>query len=110
MPKPKELEILIPFPKEEAFLKKQTINEDYGNPLKTWMQMGRPRFPSKAMVETVRQAARPHFSTYRLQTGGDGNLRLRLSLGKNEVTLVEITEINDETGTYIGLDDRMIGY
>ena len=106
---PRELEILIPFPKEEAFIKKQTINEDYGNPLRTWIQMGRHRFPSKAMVETVRQAARPHLSTDRLQAE-DGNLRLRLSLGKNEVTLVEIMAVNDETGTYIGLDDRMIGY
>lgn len=105
----KELEILIPFAKDQAFIKKQTINEDHGNPLKTWMQMGRPRYPSKAMVETVRQAARPHFSTDLLETAG-GKLRLRLSLGKNEVTLIEIMAVHDETGTYIGLDDSMIGY
>ena len=106
---PRDLEILIPFPKEEAFIKKQTINEDYGNPLKTWMQMGRPRFPSKGMVETLRQAARPHFSSERLQAD-DGNLHLHLSLGKNEVTFVEIRALNDETGPYNGLDDSMIGY
>jgi len=35
-----------------AFIKEQTISEAYGNPWKTWIQMGRPRFPDKNTVET----------------------------------------------------------
>lgn len=105
----KEFEILIPYTKEQAFIKKQTVNENYGNPLKTWMQMGRPRFPGKDLVETLKQAAQPYFSADRIMAE-DGHLRLQLSLTKNEVTLIEIMDIKDETDTYIGLNDSLIGY
>lgn len=73
------------------------------------MQMGRPRYPGKDMVESLKQAAQPGINTCRLATDG-GTVRLKLELTRNEVTLIELSAVNDETGTYIGLDDSFIGY
>ncbi len=105
----KELEITIPCDKEKVFMKRQTVNEAYGNPLKTWMQMGRPRFPGKELVETLKLAAQPYFEANSLKPE-NGAVHLQLSLSKNEVTLIELMDIEDETETYIGLDDSWIGY
>ncbi len=105
----RSLDIEFPFDSEAVFMKRQTVNEEVGNPLKTWMQMGRPRYPGKDMVEVLKQAAQPGITTCRLGTNG-GTVRFKLELSKNEVTLVEISAVNDESGTYIGLDDSFIGY
>lgn len=105
----RSFEIELPFDCEAVFMKRQTVNEDVGNPLRTWMQMGRPRYPGKDQVEALRQAAQPGLNTCRINTDG-GAIRFNLELTKNEITLVELSAINDETDTYIGLDDSFIGY
>ena len=70
--------------------------------------MGRPRFPGK-LVETLKLAAQPYFEANSLKPE-NGAVHLQLSLSKNEVTLIELMDIEDETETYIGLDDSWIGY
>ncbi|KPC99760.1 Beta-xylosidase [Geobacillus sp. BCO2] len=35
----------------------------------------------------------------------DGVIHLSIVLSKNEVTLIEIEQVRDETSTYVGLDD-----
>lgn len=102
-------EIELPFDCGAVFMKRQTVNEEVGNPLKTWMQMGRPRYPGKDQVEALKQAARPGITTCRLTVEG-GTVKFKLELTKNELTLVELSAVADETGTYIGLDDSFIGY
>ncbi len=104
-----EMELDIPMNAKEAFVKKQTVNEEHANPLKTWMQMGRPRFPDKSMISTLQQAAQPLLSTGRQQVE-NGVLRLKVILTKNEVSFFELCGVNDEADTYIGLDDSHIGY
>ena len=103
----KEIEIELPLDFDRAFVKKQTISEDYGNPWKTWIQMGRPRFPDKKTVETLKEIAKPFVSTSSEQVT-DGKITLKFTLTKNEVSLIEISKIKDESGTYIGLDDSKI--
>jgi xylan 1,4-beta-xylosidase len=75
----------------------------------TWMQMGRPRYPNKDMIESLKQAAQPGTATCSLSTNG-GVVRFEIEMIKNEVTLIELTAVNDESGSYIGLDDSFIGY
>lgn len=104
-----EIELSIPFADKEAFMKRQTVNEEHANPLKIWMQMGRPRFPDKSMIATLRQAAQPLLVTGR-QQADNGVLQLKVILTKNEVSVIELYGVNDETDTYIGLDDSYIGY
>lgn len=102
-----ELTLDIPVGFGEAFIKRQTVDEGHGNPWNVWRQMGRPRFPSRAAVETLRQAARPLLRTARAQSS-NGLIRVNLTLSKNEVTLLEIVPVRDETATYVGLDDSLI--
>jgi xylan 1,4-beta-xylosidase len=103
----KDLEIEIPIPFEDVFVKRQTVDEDNGNPWAVWKQMGRPRFPNKKAVETLRQVAQPKVTTCRMRTENN-ILRLQVRLTKNEVTLIEVEPVKDETYTYVGLDDSFI--
>ncbi|MGE5548967.1 MAG: GH39 family glycosyl hydrolase [Bacteroidota bacterium] len=106
----REYELSLPVGHEEVFVKRQTVNEENGNPWRVWIQMGRPRFPGRAEVETLRQAAQPALRTDRLSCE-HGLVKLRFTLTKNEISLFEITKITDESHTYLGLDDaRIPGY
>jgi len=103
----KEIEIELPLDCEWVFVKKSTINEQYGNPWRTWIEMGRPRYPSRQAVEILKEVAKPLVTTSRMNVEKDC-LKLNLKLGKNEVTLVEIMKMEDESHTYIGLDDNKV--
>ncbi|WP_163193461.1 GH39 family glycosyl hydrolase [Clostridium thermarum] len=103
----REYELELPIDSKDVFIKQQLIDENNGNPWGTWKQMGRPRFPRKAEVETLRQAAQPKLITSRAASD-DGYVKLKFTLTKNAVTLIELTGIVDETDTYLGLDDSRI--
>lgn len=106
----KELEMELPVDFASVFIKRSTISEEYGNPWRTWIQMGRPRFPSKQTVEILREVARPLVATCRVESE-NGCIKLKIKLTKNEVSLFEISEVKDESHTYIGLDDsKVTGY
>ena len=103
----RDLEIQIPVKYNSVLIKRSTISEQYGNPWKTWIQMGRPRFPSPKAVETLRQVANPLVTTSRMESE-NGYINLKFTLAKNEVSLFKFSEIHDESHTYIGLDDSKI--
>jgi len=106
----KEYDLEIPIGFKDVFIKKQMIDEDHGNPWGTWIHMGRPRFPSKEQIRTLRDIARPEIKTGKV-TSDDGYINLKFKLEKNAVALFELTEVIDESSTYIGLDDSKInGY
>lgn len=103
----KKLEIELPLDCASVFMKRSTINEQYGNPWRTWIQMGRPRFPSRQTVEILKEVARPLVTTSRVEIEGN-SLKLPITLAKNEVSLIEIMRIQDESHTYLGLDDNKV--
>mgnify|MGYP000212266158 FL=1 len=103
----RELTLEIPVEYTAVFMKRSTISEQYGNPWRTWIQMGRPRFPSRQAVETLKEVARPLVSASRLECD-NGYIKLEILLTKNEVSLFEFSGIQDESHTYIGLDDSKI--
>ncbi|MCX7711777.1 MAG: xylan 1,4-beta-xylosidase [Clostridia bacterium] len=103
----KELEIELPVDYASAFIQRNTISEEYGNPWKTWIQMGRPRFPSRQAVDTLKEVAKPLVKTSRLESE-NGYIKLKIKLTKNEVSLFQISEVRDESHTYIGLDDSKV--
>lgn len=103
----KHVEIELPMEYKDVFIKRQTIDENYGNPWKVWKQLGRPRFPGKEEVNTLKHAAQPKLVTDRNKRKM-GPLNLSITLTKNEVTLMEITPVKDETESYIDLDDSLI--
>jgi xylan 1,4-beta-xylosidase len=72
--------------------------------------MGRPRFPSKEQIKTLKEVAQPYITTWRMKAN-NGYITINIKLGKNAVALYELSKIKDETSTYIGLDDSKIpGY
>lgn len=103
----KTISYVIPAPGDDLFIKRQTVDEQHANPWKTWKEMGRPRFPSHSMVNTLRQAAQPLLRTARAKSEA-GFVTLDVTLTKNEVTLIEIVPVRDETDSYVGLDDALI--
>jgi xylan 1,4-beta-xylosidase len=106
----KDISIELALESGEYFIRRDTVNEQHGNPWHTWVQMGRPRFPDKSQIDTLRLAAQPLFRFDRV-TCTDGKLLLEFILSKNEVSFFEISPIHDETATYYKLDDSMIpGY
>lgn len=102
-----ELLLQLPIAGDAAFVKRQTVDEQHGNAWNTWRQLGRPRFPKPREAATFRQAAQPLLRTAR-HAIVDGELALQLTLTKNEITLVEISPIRDETASYVELDDSLI--
>ncbi|MGE5607262.1 MAG: GH39 family glycosyl hydrolase, partial [Bacteroidota bacterium] len=103
----KELEIELPVWFTSVFVQRNTISEEYGNPWRTWIQMGRPRFPSRDKIEILKEVARPLVTTSRMESE-NGYIKLKIKLTKNEVSLFRVSEIQDESSTYIGLDDSKI--
>jgi len=107
---PLEIELALPWKGGRALARRSRVHEGAGNPWGLWRAMGRPRFPDAATVEFLRQAAAPRLEVGALEDSG-GALKLRLSLERNEVTLVEIMSFVDESPSYLGLDDSLIdGY
>lgn len=100
-------EISLPNGFEDTFVKKSSISETNGNPWKTWIQMGRPRFPSKEQVACLKEIAQPLVTTDRLVFENEVPC-LRFALSKNEVALFEMTAVQDESNTYLGLDDSKV--
>lgn len=103
----KEIELELPLTHDNVFIKRQIIDENNANPWQTWKEMGRPRFPDQASVETLKQVAKPLIQTSNL-TSKDGKIIYKATLTKNQVTLIEFIPVTDETDTYIGLDDGLI--
>lgn len=106
----KELSLEISLQNGEYFIKRKTVNEQFGNPWRAWIQMGRPRFPDRKLVDTLKQAAQPLITFDRVGCN-DNKLIIDFRLSKNEVSFFEISLVKDETATYYRLDDSMIpGY
>ena len=94
----------------EVVLKRQRVNEEYGNAWSSWRALGRPRYPSQEQIETLHHAAIPGLELER-HTTKDGHLSLDLTLERNEISLVEIQPLHDDSDSYVGLDDAKIpGY
>jgi xylan 1,4-beta-xylosidase len=107
---PLELELALSWAEGRALVRRSRVHEGAGNPWGLWRAMGRPRFPDATTVEFLKSAAVPAVSAETVESSG-GQLSLRLSLERNEVTLVEIIPFFDESPSYLGLDDSLIdGY
>jgi xylan 1,4-beta-xylosidase len=79
-----------------AFMLRSTVNDEHGNAQRAWSEMGRPSSPRPGQLDALREAAEPARSHRSLPVRG-GRVELELTLGRHEVTLVEITPVVDET-------------
>lgn len=104
---PKVIELSLPWTGGRALIRRRRVHEGQGNPRAHWAAMGRPRFPRGDEIEYLRLCASPAAETGVLDPAG-GRLGLRVELLQNEVTLLEIRPLRDESPTYLGLNDDLI--
>ncbi|TDC33754.1 xylan 1,4-beta-xylosidase [Micromonospora sp. KC213] len=79
-----------------AFLLRSSVGEEAGNAWAAWVELGRPRSPRPWQLDALRESAEPHRS-HRGVPVTAGRVELDLTLGRHEVTLVELTPVVDET-------------
>ncbi|MBN1674588.1 MAG: xylan 1,4-beta-xylosidase [Kiritimatiellae bacterium] len=101
---PRSFDLELSFPAKEAVIERQTVDEERGNAWTAWRRMGRPRSPVKDQLRILRQAAIPYMEIERREPD-HGVLKLNLTLARNAVCLVDITERIDESPTYLGLGE-----
>jgi xylan 1,4-beta-xylosidase len=80
----------------EYLLVKKLVDEVTSNPLKSWIDMGSPAYPSEKQLKLLRECALPLTTTER-KSITNGQLELDLSLSANAVCYFEITRIEPET-------------
>ena len=106
-PASRTITVSLPVGDANVFVKRRTVNEQVGNSWTVWQQLGRPRFPTREQIAVIKECSAPAVSTaVREPTGG--RVELELTLSRNEITLVELTPIRDESPSYPGLDDRKV--
>ncbi|GAB2868492.1 cellulase family glycosylhydrolase [Streptomyces deserti] len=90
------LRLTLPVSGGEVFVRRSSVDEERGNAYTAWRHMGSPRSPRAAQLDVLHEAAEPARSHRRLTAEG-GRVDLPLTLGRHEVTLVELTPVQDET-------------
>jgi xylan 1,4-beta-xylosidase len=101
--------IRLPWSGGPVLVRRSRVHDGAGNPWGLWSRLGRPRFPDKATVEFLRLASHPQVDAWTCEAH-EGALSLSLPLERNEVCLVEVLPQADESSTYWGLDDTLVGY
>ena len=89
------------------FVQRRTVNEEVGNSWTAWQRLGRPRFPTREQLAILQECSVPAVSTS-VREPTDGRVEMELTLARNEITLIELTPIRDESPGYQGLDDRRV--
>jgi xylan 1,4-beta-xylosidase len=90
-----------------AYEQRLSVSEDAGNSWAAWGEMGRPPTPSSRQLDALREAAEPARSHRSVPLAG-GRADLDLVLGRNEVTLLELTAVVDETPQWWS-ENRLFG-
>jgi len=90
-----------------AYAHRSVVNETDGNAWAAWREMGRPRSPRARQLDALHESAEPVRSHRQLPVV-DGRVDLALTLGRHEVTLVEIDVVADETPAWLD-DARILG-
>ncbi|MFC4498322.1 MULTISPECIES: GH39 family glycosyl hydrolase [Streptomyces] len=80
----------------EVFVRRSTVDEEHGNAYTAWRHMGSPRSPKPGQLDILHEAAEPARAHRRLPVR-DGRTDLDLTLARHEITLVELTPVDDET-------------
>ncbi|MEU4484749.1 xylan 1,4-beta-xylosidase [Streptomyces purpurascens] len=90
------LRLSLPVPSGEVFVRRSSVDEERGNAYTAWRHLGSPRSPKPGQLDVLHEAAEPARTHQRL-TSEDGRVDLPLTLSRHEVTLVELTPVDDET-------------
>jgi xylan 1,4-beta-xylosidase len=87
---------------------RRSVDEEAGNAWTAWREMGRPADPTSTQLDVLHACSEPSVRHHTAPVVG-GRADLRLTLGRNEVTVVELAPVRDETPSWID-DTRIPGY
>lgn len=92
--------------KQEYMLLERVVDEQHGNPLRVWHEMGEPANPTREQNELLRQVAKPDIRTGNVCVE-NGVLRLALDLEPNALHSFELRKVSRTQDT--GYDyDRVL--
>jgi xylan 1,4-beta-xylosidase len=94
-PRRHTVRLSVPMRTGEAFVRRSTVDEEHGNARTAWQRMGSPRSPRPHQLDVLHEAAEPLRRHERLPVA-DGRVRLELTLTRHEITLVEVSAVDDE--------------
>ncbi|MFF9752942.1 xylan 1,4-beta-xylosidase [Streptomyces sp. DH-12] len=80
----------------EVFARRSSVDEERGNAYTAWRHMGSPHSPRPGQLDVLHEAAEPARGHGRLPVE-DGRTDLTVTLARHEITLVELTPVDDET-------------
>ncbi|MFF3735899.1 xylan 1,4-beta-xylosidase [Streptomyces sp. NPDC002566] len=101
------LRLSVPLRGPEAFVRRSTVDEEHGNARTAWQRMGSPRSPRPHQLDVLHEAAEPARAHLRLPVE-DGRTALDLTLTRHEITLVEISPVEEEAPPWSD-DRRLLG-
>ena len=78
------------------FLLMRTVDENTCNPLKTWLDMGSPAYPSNSQLDILQESALPRITTKRFDVSG-GSAVLDIHLSSNALCFFEVQRIEPES-------------
>lgn len=89
----KELLLMLDFELDGTYsLVTKTVDEEHGNPLKVWHDMGEPANPTREQTQLLKECAVPWIRSERLDSA-EGKVSVELSLAKNAVMSFELAKI-----------------
>ncbi len=76
----------------EFFLLRSTVDEEHGNPLKVWHEMGEPANPTREETALLRRVAHPEFTTDTVLSE-EGCLKVKVHVKVNGVQAFELRPV-----------------
>lgn len=76
----------------------QTVDEQHGNPLKTWHELGEPANPTREETALLREMARPELVSDTIPVE-DGCVKLHVCVAANGVQALELRPVNRQQDT-----------
>lgn len=97
-----EAEFTIRLPEEsqaaEFCLIRRTVDEEHGNPLKTWHEMGEPANPTREQTALLREMAHPELTSATVHVAG-GDVKLNVHVAANGVQALELRLVDRQSDT-----------
>ncbi len=87
----------------QHLLLKRSVGGRHGNPLQTWSNLGKPYRLDDAQLRIIQASAEPLQRDEKL-FAADGFIEVSVSIPSNHLCMLEIMPVEDQTGTYTGLD------
>src|SRR5690606_17237454 len=107
-PERHELRLSVPVPgSRTVYAHRSVVNDTEGNAWAALRDIGRPASPPPRHLAALDEAAEPARS-HRSLEAVDGRVALDLTLGRHEVTHVELDAVHDETPPWLD-DSRILG-